>query len=161
LVTGQGDFEHVDLRPSKATRNQARNSVRKDLAVPLVSPEEAKKKLPTASSCWQAALPAEDTKTRAPYVWLIPDEATPAEMELRLLGKAIEKHRQARKTETDFDGNWAKRELGKMQTRLERHLKKLQIAPPSKGKSTQWTLKVFRQNAAMGAAEQEHRAKAI
>lgn len=48
-----------------------------------------------------------------------------------------------------------------MQTRLEQHLKQLQIEPPQRGKRTQWTLKVFRQNAAMGAAEQEHRAKAI
>lgn len=115
LATGHGDFQHVSSRLDVAakppistakTRSQTANSPRRNDSspvlpqqssslVPLVSPEEAKAALGTASSYWQAALDQDNTKTRMPYVWLIPDEATPAETELQLLGRAIERHRRA------------------------------------------------------------------
>ena len=94
-----------------------------------MSPEEAKGTLPTANSYWQAALPAKDTKTHVPYVWLVPDKATPAEAQLQLLGRAIERQREAMKKQV-LGANWAKRQLGQMQTRLDRHLKQLQIIRP-------------------------------
>lgn len=138
---------------------------------------------PGVESYWHAALTAKQTKTKAPYVWVVPSKiaaddrvstASPAEASISArirqrhlrgagdswLGSAIEAVRTQRREEIGADEHdpaaspCFKKESGWLQTRLSQVLKQLGIPPPEDEEGKSWTLKALRQNAAMEAAEE-------
>ena len=110
---------------------------------------------PGVDSYWHAALTDKQTKTKAPYIWVHPDQ-TDAD---NRLGRAIEAARTQRKKEIggahDPKANPSfKKEAGWLQTRLNQVLKRLRVSPPKDQKKEKWPLKALRQNAAMKAAHE-------
>lgn len=68
LASGYGDFWHVSSL-SKAPRK-----AQCPLLVPLTSREKMEAEFPGVESYWHAALTAKQTKTKAPYVWVVPSK---------------------------------------------------------------------------------------
>lgn len=196
LASGYGDFRHVSSLskapaakplPASAAPDRGRKA-QPPLLVPLTPEEKMEAEFPGVESYWHAALTARQTKTKAPYVWVVPSKiaaddrvstASPAEDSISArirqrhlqnagdswLGSAIEAVRTQRRKEIGADEHdpaanpCFKKESGWLQTRLSQVLKELGIPPPEdEGKS--WTLKALRQNAAMEAAQQASKAAA-
>lgn len=108
---------------------------------------------PGVNSYWHAALTSEQTKTKEPYIWVLPSQ-TDADSRL---GRAIGAARTQRKKEIGKGLDPAanpgfKKEAGRLQTRLDQVLKRLKVPPPKDKKN--WPLKALRQNAAMEAAQE-------